>query len=235
MLGEIVNIEDEYRRGVLVWDRRFVNCADFVARILAAGGWRVCALDRRMGLPSMPLDVFEAAADKFASDPELSTRLIAYRQMPGTKADYRYSRFPLSLSQPMRSLSNALQTAREDPLEAQVTRQVTALVEDRRLFVDILVEGSERSGAEGMANSVELAMLADLWRLLRIHVADPALGASTLGVTVMGWTAPRRHQARQDGCCRKPHLKGSRPWASLPRIWQLSRASASIWRRRALR
>jgi UDP-N-acetylglucosamine:LPS N-acetylglucosamine transferase len=188
MLGEIANIEDEYRRGDLVWDRRFLNCADLVARILAAGGWRVCALDHRMRLPSMPLDVFEAAADKFASDPELSTRLIAYRQMPGTKADYRYSRFPLSLSQPMRSLSSALQTAREDPLEAQVTRQVTALVEDRRLFEDILVEGSERSGAEGMANSVERAMLADLWRLLRIHVADPALGASTLGITGNGIT-----------------------------------------------
>jgi hypothetical protein len=24
------------------------------------------------------------------------------------------------------------------------------------------------------------------------------------GIPVMGWTAPRRHQARQDGCCRNP-------------------------------
>src|SRR5260370_31145851 len=24
----------------------------------------------------------------------------------------------------------------------------------------------------------------------------------------MGWTAPRRHQTCQDGCCQKPHLKG---------------------------
>src|SRR5215468_9716373 len=47
----------------------------------------------------------------------------------------------------------------------------------------------------------------------------------------MGWTAPRRHQACQEGRCHEPHLKGSRPWARLPRIWHESRELGSIWRR----
>jgi hypothetical protein len=39
---------------------------------------------------------------------------------------------------------------------------------------------------------------------LRRDAVQPALREFHARVTVMGWTAPRRHQACQDGCCHKP-------------------------------
>ena len=173
MRDEVALIEGGYRRGDLVWDRASLNCADIVQRILSAGGWTLKTPNCRLGAPTMPLDVFEAARDAFASDAALSTRLIAYRQLPGTRADYRYSRFPVSLYQPLRSLSNALRDGRVDPLEADVTRQVTGLDGDRRLFVDALVPRASEGASTGALPSIERAMRTDLSNLFRARVGDP--------------------------------------------------------------
>jgi hypothetical protein len=173
MRDEVALIERGYRRGELAWDRASLNCADIVQRILSAGGWTLATPNRRLGAPTMPLDVFEAARDAFASDAALSACLIAYRQMPGTRADYRYSRFPVSLYQPLRSLSNALRDGRVDPLEADVARQVIGLDGDRRLFVDALVPGASERTSTGALPSIERAMRSDLSNLFRARVGDP--------------------------------------------------------------
>ena len=76
--------------------------------ILRAGGYdRSPPLGRRW-LPVMPLDIFEEARQVCEEDASLRMELVAYRQVPGAQAAYRFSRFPLSLGQPLRSVARAL-------------------------------------------------------------------------------------------------------------------------------
>lgn len=163
MQGEIAMIEREFASGRLAWDKRTSNCADLVTRILAAGGWGMDIASRPLGLPSMPLDVFEAADAALTRDPALSTAIVAYRQVSGTRADYRHCRFPLSLYQPVRSLSHVIRNDGEDTLEGRIGCQVTSLHGGEALFVETLAPPeAERAVAERAVRSIERAMVADI-------------------------------------------------------------------------
>jgi UDP-N-acetylglucosamine:LPS N-acetylglucosamine transferase len=187
MRDEIDAIEAEYSQGELIWDRRSLNCADLVARILAAGGWPVNAESRSASIPSMPLDVFEAAEEAFASEADLRVSLVAYRQILGANADYRYSRFPASLCQPVRSLSNVLRDSRADSLEVRVARQVATTQGNRRLFADILEIGASEQGRTDIAvHSIERAMLTDLWKLFNARFREAICGARDLRFRLSG-------------------------------------------------
>jgi len=65
MVAEAHRIEEQFRQGTLRWDRSDFNCADVVAWILQAGWLGSHTLHDRLGLPSMPLDVFEQARAAF--------------------------------------------------------------------------------------------------------------------------------------------------------------------------
>ncbi len=173
MRSEVIRIEDEYRRGVLHWDRSRFNCADVVGRILARAGWDDRTRGARVGFPAMPLDVFEAARTVFTADPSLRIDLVAYRQVPGAKASYRFSRFPLSFVQPLRSIANILRDRANDPLESTVHHQVGSVRGDRRLTVDILrspASDSKRQEQTRDETTIERAFLADLQRLISVHL-----------------------------------------------------------------
>lgn len=175
MVAEAHRIEEEFGDGSLHWDRSDFNCADVVARILLAGGFGGDTLLDYLRLPAMPLDVFEQARTAFEADAALRVDLVAYRQMPGTQASYRFSRFPLSLGQPLRSVARVLSDAPRDPLETAVTRQLTAYFGDRRLSIEDLRARSSTSGLDdparlGLAHlRLEKAIVADLRRLLAVN------------------------------------------------------------------
>ena len=133
MVAEAHRIEDEFGQGRLLWDRSEFNCADVVVRILHAGGYDRSPPLGRQWLPVMPLDIFEEARQACEEDASLRMELVAYRQVPGAHAVYRFSRFPLSLGQPLRSVARALREAPREPLEAAATKQLTGYFGDHQL------------------------------------------------------------------------------------------------------
>lgn len=187
MVAEAHRIEEQFGLGTLRWDRSDFNCADVVAWILQSGGYCSHTLLDRLGLPSMPLDVFEQARAAFEEDASLRVDLVAYRQVPGSQASYRFSRFPLSLGQPLRSVAQVLGDAVHDPLEATVTKQVTAYFGDRRLDVEDLRARRSTSGLrdplllDDQHRSLEKAIVADLTRLLAVYATLPVNEIVRLG------------------------------------------------------
>ncbi|MCE5309129.1 MAG: OmpA family protein, partial [Acidobacteriales bacterium] len=172
MVARALRIEEEFAQGILRYDRKDFNCADVVAQILQTGGYCGGTLLKRLGLPTMPLDVFERARATFENDGSLRVELVAYRQVPGSQASCRFSRFPLSISRPLRSVARVLDDTPRDPLEAAVKKQVTAYFGDQRLYVESL---QARRTASGLDDPVllahaqlnpENAIAADLRRLL---------------------------------------------------------------------
>lgn len=178
MEAEVAAIEEEFGSGRLAWDKRTSNCADLVTRILAAGGWTIETPSRRLGLPSMPLDVFEAADAALARDPALSATVVAYRQVSGAGADYRHCRFPLSLYQPVRSLSHVIRNDGPDSLEDRIRFQVTSLHGGGELFVEMLAPQAGCADTEKAVRSIERAMIADIRVQVARSFAATATGAS---------------------------------------------------------
>ncbi|GLT22207.1 hypothetical protein GCM10007933_16650 [Zoogloea oryzae] len=187
MVVEAHRIENGFRDASLRWSRSGLNCADVVARILAAGGYDDRSLYDRAGLPSMPLDLFERMRAHFEADTSLREELVAYRLLPGTQASYRFSRFPLSVGQPLRSMARVLSDAPRDVLEQATTRQVTSYFGDRRLYVEDLracwpvSESADSSLTSRPHLALEQAILADLQRLLAAYVKLPLKRIERLG------------------------------------------------------
>ena len=75
MVAEAQCIEGQFKQGTLRWDRNNFNCADVVMRILQGGGECSHARFDRMGLPTMPLDVFEQARAVFEENSALNVDL----------------------------------------------------------------------------------------------------------------------------------------------------------------
>jgi len=188
MAVEAHRIEDAFRLGTLRWDRNDFNCADVVARILHAGGYGNDTLVDRLGLPAMPLDVFENVRAVFEDDPFLCVNVVAYRQVPGSQTSYRFARFPLSLGQPLRSVARVLRDASRDPLELAVSKQVAAYFGDRRLMVDDLrilglsCDPGEASKPDPAHARLEPALGADLRRLLSAYVKMPVKDMEESGI-----------------------------------------------------
>jgi hypothetical protein len=122
MLKEVVKIENEFKSGKIKWDKIKFNCADSVERILSAGGYGEYN-SKRIKMPSMPLDSFEKAKKIFENDTSLKTVLINYHKLTGSNALYRYSRFPLSLKQPIRSVGYIL-TDSKTKLEKSINNHI---------------------------------------------------------------------------------------------------------------
>lgn len=186
MRREAARIDAQFSRNALRWNRDSFNCADAVARILQAGGYCGTPLLDRIGLPTMPLDVFEQARKEFETSPGLRAEFVAYRQLPGSQAKYRFARFPLSIGQPLRSIAKMVDMG--DPLEALVTKQVTASPDDEpRLRVERLDPRQSASGhstpaAPGPAPlDLGNAMLSDLQRLLTRSTKQSRLKLEQLG------------------------------------------------------
>ena len=187
MVAEAHRIENGFRDGSLRWNRSDLNCADVVARILAAGGYGDRSLYDWAGLPSMPLDLFERMRAHFEADTSLREELVAYRLLPGTQASYRFSRFPLSVGQPLRSMARVLSDAPRDALEQAATRQVTGYFGDRRLYVENLracwpaSESAHSSLTSRPHLALAQAIRADLRRLLAVYVKLPLKRIERLG------------------------------------------------------
>ncbi len=187
MVAEARCIEDQFKQGTLRWDKHNFNCADVVVRIIQGGGECSHARFDRMRLPTMPLDVFEHARAVFEENSALNVDLVAYRQVQGSKASYRFSRFPLSLGHPLRSVARVLTDASRDPLEKAVTKQVIGSFSDRRLCVEDLQERCSTSRTDDPAFlaprhlSLQKAILSDLQRLLDAKAKRPIKQVERLG------------------------------------------------------
>jgi UDP-N-acetylglucosamine:LPS N-acetylglucosamine transferase len=177
MFSEAERIENEFQRGSLRWDRARFNCADVVAQILRAGGYDVITTLERLGLPTMPLDVFEQARMAFEQAGE-EIELIAYRQIPGAQSAYHFSRFPLSLGKPLRSAVHVLSDQRMDPIEAAVKKQIIAYLGERSLWLEDLQRRERAFGLDGIEDPnrrrrLGLTLIADLRTLLRLELSIP--------------------------------------------------------------
>lgn len=203
MLAEARRIEEEFRDGAVGWNRRDFNCADAVARILGAGGYQLYPWASWRSLSTMPLDVFDRALGFFQANPAYGVTLVAYRKLPGPHARYRFSRFPLSLTQPWRSLTRVLTDFSPDSLENAVIKQVTSYG-DQRLFVEDL---SARPTASRLAPkgskppprlSLERALLQDAALLLtaqaRVRLAEFQLQNDPLLQTELRQVIARSHE-----------------------------------------
>jgi len=177
MLAEAQRIESEFQRGSLQWNRAHFNCADVVAQILRAGGYGVTTTLERLGLPTMPLDVFEQARTAFERA-GAEIELIAYRQIPGANSAYHFSQFPLSLGQPLRSTVHVLDGQRIDPVEAAVQKQIIVYLGERSLWLEDLEHRERVLALDGIDDSnrrhrLGLALIADLRSLTRLELSIP--------------------------------------------------------------
>lgn len=185
MKKEAARIDSQFSHNSLRWDRDNFNCADAVLRILKAGGYHSAPLLDRVGLPTMPLDVFEQARNTFESSPGIKTEFVAYRQLAGSQAKYRFARFPLSIGQPLRSIARIMDT--EDPLEGLITKQVSAYPNEPRLRVEYLAarqsasEHGTPAGEEPAPLDLGSAMLSDLQRLLNENTKRSRIKLEQLG------------------------------------------------------
>ena len=141
MHEEAVKIEEEFRLGKCRYDAKESNCADFVARILNKSGYNIKSMWGLGAIYTMPLDVFESARAAFEDIPEIYTELVAYRRLPGSQSAYRFSRFPLSLSQPIRTLVRVIDNTAIDNLETMVSKQLTGYIGDDRVYYENLSAG----------------------------------------------------------------------------------------------
>jgi hypothetical protein len=187
MVAEARCIEDQFKQGTLRWDRHNFNCADVVVRILQGGGECSHTKCAQMRLPTMPLDVFEQARALFEGNSTLNVNLVAYRQVPGSKASYRFPRFPLSLGHPLRSVARVLTDASRDPLEKAVTKQVIGSFSDRRLCVENLQGRCSASKTDDPAFvaprhlNLEKAIATDLRDLLEVNAKRSIKEVERLG------------------------------------------------------
>ncbi len=153
MHAEAARIEQEFRSGKCRWDRSRSNCADFVVRILRAGGFDAQSMEGPAGIVTMPLDVFDRVRTEFEGDPYVRTELVAYRRLPGSQASYRFSRFPLSLGQPVRALAQVLSRDAPDRIEKAVGRQLTGYMGDERVFYEDLSARLSASALDDLGRS----------------------------------------------------------------------------------
>jgi UDP-N-acetylglucosamine:LPS N-acetylglucosamine transferase len=187
MAAEAQSIEQGFAQAALHYDKRDFNCGDVVLQILQAGGYCSATPLHRLRIPTMPLDVFERARSVFEHDDSLRLALVAYRQVPGAQATYRFSRFPISLRQPLRSIGRVLRDVPPDPLEAAVMKQVTAYFGDRRLYFESLGARHTSSGIDDSTlfaqaeMSPEEAIVTDLRRLLDLSERWPLNEMGRLG------------------------------------------------------
>lgn len=138
MHTEATRIEEEFRLGICKWDRKESNCADFMVRILRAGGYDIESMKGPIPIYAMPLDVFENIRVTFEGNPHFQTELVAYRRLPGSQSIYRFSRFPLSLGQPIRTLTQVLKGSTPNETEKGIKKQLTGYIGDDRLFYENL-------------------------------------------------------------------------------------------------
>jgi hypothetical protein len=187
MVAEAHRIEDEFGQGRVLWDRSEFNCADVVVRILRAGGYDRSPPLWRQWLPVMPLDIFEEARQACEEDASLYMELVAYRQIPGANAAYRFSRFPLSLGQPLCSVARALREVTREPLEAAATKQLTGYFGDHRLYFEDLRGQGAGALADDPAHFSRAqrrladALATDLRRLLAANAKLPLQEIERLG------------------------------------------------------
>lgn len=135
MLNEVNQIETRYKNNTTHWNKYTYNCADVVALILKAGGYDPFRLSNRFGLPTIPLDVFDNVLAIFTKYSALRKHLVLYQKVPNAKALYRFSHFPLSPWQPMRTVKyivNNKGTATDFP----VSKTIIAL--NDQLFIENL-------------------------------------------------------------------------------------------------
>jgi processive 1,2-diacylglycerol beta-glucosyltransferase len=168
MLSETEKIEEEYRAGTSKWNLRDFNCAHVVVRILSNGGFQLTKKIGVRGSYAMPLDVFNSALSLFQGDETVQVNLVAYKKMIGSQANYRYTHFPLTMSQPLRSLKNVLHETSSDKLEESIMMQVANFGDDR-LFIENLTKDSSKKGLEyNKRKRLKQALHADASQLLEI-------------------------------------------------------------------
>lgn len=157
MRAEAIRIEEEFRSGICRWNRKKLNCADLTARILSAGGYDISFMKGPSSVVTMPLDVFDKVYAAFEGAPEFQTELVAYRRLPGSQASYRFSRFPLSLGQPVRSLVQVLTDSAPNKIERNIQKQLTGYMGDDRVFYENLSARSSGSTFDDLDRSRDRA------------------------------------------------------------------------------
>lgn len=145
MHEDATQIEEEFRSGKCKWNKYLSNCADFVVRILCKGGFDVEYVKGPYSIITMPLDVFERACVVLEVKSKYRTELVAYRRLPGSQASYRFSRFPLSLGQPVRALKQVLTDPTPDMIERKICRQLTGYMGDEQIHYENLCARSSAS------------------------------------------------------------------------------------------
>ncbi len=172
MHAEAARIEEKFRAGKCKWDRINANCADFVAQILRAGGYDIKSMKGLTSIVTMPLDIFEKVCSAFEDDPNFQTELVAYRRLPGSQASYRFSRFPLSLGQPVRALTQVLTKTTPEKIEKTVGKQLTGYFGDDRIYYERLSKRLSTSAADDLgrfrrrAKSIERILFEEMRQLL---------------------------------------------------------------------
>ena len=173
MHTEAARIEEEFSSGECGYDVKKSNCADYAQRILVASGYYKRQSNPLSAIYTMPLDVFERAHKSFQDSAGFRTELVAYRRLTSSQSPYRFSRFPLSLGQPVRSFAHIINNTAVDPIETKVDAQLVGHYGDERVFYEELSpngKGSTPADADGSqirTLKLESILVLEARRLLR--------------------------------------------------------------------
>lgn len=181
MILEAEKIEQEYQAGFALWHLRDFNCAHVVTRILDSGE---CKIEKRLGVRgsyAMPFDVFDSALKLFQDNSTLLVNLVSYKKLIGSHAEYQHTHFPLSIGQPIRSISKVMRKTAIDKIEESVIMQVANFGDDQ-LFIEKLSKGSLNQNTETrkqkrlkQALYEDLNQLFDLKNKLKIQKLNETL------------------------------------------------------------
>ena len=136
MLLKVESIEKDFRNWK-EWNKYNFNCANIVADILLEWDYNTFTAANKIWTPVMPLDIINNAYKIFKSERKIKTSVIFYSQVIGAKSEYSFSKFPLSLWQPLHLFEDILSKNKKKDIDVFINKQVCSFWDWRLVLEDI--------------------------------------------------------------------------------------------------
>ncbi len=156
------DVNRKWLKKEVYWHRSECNCADFVQRILAAGG-----LESPVKKLTMPADIFEYFEKTFANTLNVRSEVVMYNKIKESKNYYQQSRYPVSVYQLKKSFKRMWQNYKgksvEAPLETKVGHRIASYNGTDRVMYESVESGKFKGVTSSLNNIVTQAEVDSLY------------------------------------------------------------------------
>ncbi len=134
IIEKLQAINDQFNKGEATYKNTKYNCANVTSEVLEGVGLGFEMPDNSI---VFPLDTFDQVYHTVISDPSKQLSLVNYQQIHDSKAEFYYSRFPLSPYQPMRSIRTLRHRDDLDLFSSYTHRVMHYAGDDRVVFENV--------------------------------------------------------------------------------------------------